>query len=547
MQKKQGDAYLDRGDLSNAAACYRQAIATNPDNDAAHNNLGLILTHHRQYDDAIVHFKRSISLNNKALNSFFMLGIIAHQLGKIDEAFTYFSQAISIQPDFPEALDRLGRLYREQGNLAASVDCYRKAISIDPTMPDMYSHLLMTLQFEGSLSQAELFAEHLRYAAQFEVPMTQRRGHANDRNPDRRLKVGYVSPDFRQHSVALFMLPVLASHDRQRFEIICYHVHPEEDAVTAEIASIAEHFVRCSGLDDDALEERIRADGIDILVDLAGHTMYNRLPVFARKPAPIAVSYLGYVDTTGLTAIDYRLTHADADPPENDRYYTEKLYRFSNHLWWTYRPASNLPEITPLPALKNGFVTFSSNNHVSKISMSMLDVWADLLQAVPDSRLVLMGVSSDVAKKSFEGRFASHGIDCTRLTFHSVMPLNEYREVLLRTDISLDSFPFNGGTTTCETLWLGLPLVTKAGQSFVSRMGYAILKEVGLSELVAGSNVEYLKIAAELAGDLDRLSALRAGMRDRMRKSSLSDERRFTKGLEIAYRDIWNNYLTSEA
>ena len=544
--KNQGDIYLDQGDLARAASCYREAIASNPNNAAAHNNLGLILTDQRRYDEAIAQFKQAIQLDSQSYNSFYMLGIIAQQRSNIDEAVDHFLQAISIRPDFPAALDYLGRLLREQGKLQASVDCYRKASSLNPQLAATHSDLLLALQFEGSSTQAELFAEHKRFAAQFEAPLkTTRRPHANDKSPERRLKIGYVSPDFRRHSVALFVLPILTSHDQQQFEIFCYSIYPEEDALTAEIATIASHFVRCAGMSDDELAQRIRADGIDILVDLAGHTAHNRLPVFARKPAPVQVSYLGYIDTTGLSAMDYRLTHADTDPPGNEHYYSETLIRFQDHLWWAYRPAPDLPEISPLPALANGFVTFSSNNHVSKISMAMLDTWAELLHAVPDSRLVLMGISSGIARKSFEERFASHGIDCGRLTFHGMVPLAEYRQLLLQTDISLDSFPYNGGTTTCETLWLGLPLITLTGSSFVSRMGYALLKEIGLSELAANNVAQYVRIAAELAQNLERLSALRSGLREHVAKSSLSDEDRFTRGLESAYRDMWKAYLTS--
>lgn len=545
--KLQGDHFLDQGKLEDAAECYRQAIAADDNNAAAHNNLGLILTNHQQYDAAIAHFQRALTIDATSGNSLYMLGIITQQRGDIDTAADYFARALAIRPENPDALDRLGRLLREQVKLSESVACYRQANAINAQWPSSWSDLLLALQFEGTLSPAEMFAEHKRYADQFEAPLVaQRQPHHNERSPDRRLRIGYVSPDFRRHSVALFVLPILEAHDKSQFEIFGYYCHPDSDPLTQEIAALCDHFLPCAHLSDDELAERIRQDGIDILVDLAGHTAHNRLQVFCRKPAPIQVTYLGYIDTTGLAAMDYRLGHIDTDPPENDCYYTERLYRFREHLWWAYRPAPDLPDVTPLPALTNGYVTFSSNNHVSKISMTMIDTWATLLNAVPTARLVMMGVTSELARATFLARFAEHGVSGTRLAFHGMMPLADYRRVLQQCDISLDSYPYNGGTTSCETLWLGLPLVTLKGQAFVTRMGYALLKEIGLPELVADTPEDFVRIAATLAADLPRLAQLREGMRARLAQSTLADEQKFTRGLEHAYRQMWLQYLASD-
>ena len=546
QHKERGDSLLDQGKLDEAALCYRQAIAADDSNAAAHNNLGLVLTDRQQYDEAIAHFQRALAIDAQSFNALYMLGIIAQQRSDIDTAAAYFSQALAINPDIPDAQDRLGRLLREQGKLSASVACYRKSNAINPHWPSTWSELLLALQFEGQLTQEQMFAEHQRFAAQFEAPLTaQWQPHCNNRNPQRRLRIGYVSPDFRRHSVALFVLPVLAAHDKSQCEIFGYYCHPDTDPMTGDIAALCDHFLPCAHMSDDALAERIRADEIDILVDLAGHTAHNRLMVFARKPAPVQVTYLGYIDTTGLSAMDYRFTHVDTDPPTNDRYYTEKLYRFREHLWWAYRPAPDLPEITPLPALQNGYVTFSSNNHVSKISMTMIDTWAALLNTVANARLVMMGVTSDVARASFLERFAAHGVDAQRISFHGMLPLADYRRVLQQADISLDSTPYNGGTTSCETLWLGLPLVSLTGQAFVARMGYALLKHIGLPELAAGDSAAYVRAAAALAGDLPKLADLRATMRARLAQSKLADERGFTRELEQAYRQMWLQYLAT--
>ena len=543
--KNQGDAFLDQGDWESAALCYQHAVASNPDYADAHNNLGLALSKQHKFDQAKEHLLLAISLKPNSHNAYYALGSIAHESGMLDEAIEQIKKAVAIKPDFTEALDFLGNLSRERGDTKESISYYRKSISYNPLQTDTYSNLLMALQAGEALTQAEMHAEHRQFAERFESPLQHAwQPHANDRRTERRLKIGYVSGDLRRHSVALFILPILANHDRKKFEIYCYHNFDGGDDFTTQFAALSNRFIPCAMMSDHDLSERIRADGIDILVDLSGHTGNNRLLTFARKPAPIQVTYLGYIDTTGLSTMDYRLTNADADPPGNDRFYSEELYRFSDRLWWTFRPAPNLPEVSPLPALANGFVTFASNNQIAKISAPMLEAWAAILHAVPDSRMVLMGITSDAAQISLENRFAIHGVVKERVVFHRFAALDEYRQRLLQTDICLDTFPYNGGTTTCETLWLGLPLVTMMGQSFVSRMGFAILKDLGLPDLAATSYLEYVNIAVQLAQNLERLSALRSGMRARLAKSALSDERGFTLDLESAYRTMWEKYST---
>jgi predicted O-linked N-acetylglucosamine transferase (SPINDLY family) len=545
QQKTQGDLFLDQGNWEMAAACYREAIAKNPGNANAHNNLGLALSEQHQYDAANTHLGVALSLNPQLFNAHYILGTIARNSGDPDQAIEHFERAVATKPDFTEALDCLGLLYRQRGELQKCIDCYRRALAIDPLSADTHSSLLFSLQFDSTLAPGELYAEHLRFAQRFELPLSgSRQAHTNDKSQDRRLKIGYVSGDFIRHPVALFMLPVLANHDKAQFEIYCYFNFASADDLTEHFVALSDHFIPCSAMTDEELAERIRSDGIDILVDLAGHTGRNRLLTFARKPAPVQLTYLGYVDTTGLSSIDYRLTNTDADPPENDLYNSERLYRFTDSLWWAYQPAPDLPEVSALPALANGFVTFSSNNQIAKISLSLLNAWAEILHSVANSRLVIMGISSDGAERKLQQQFAALGVAPERLTFRRFAPLDEYRRQLLQTDISLDSFPYNGGTTSCESLWLGLPLITLKGQSFVSRMGFALLTAIGLPELTANNYAEYVDIAVRLARDLEKLSALRHGLRERVAKSCLSDASGFTLSLESAYRTMWREYAS---
>ena len=534
LHKAQGDALLDQGDWFGAAASYRLALALEPANAAACNNLALALKEAGQREEALQAAQQALQLDPRSINSLYLLATLAFDAGELDQACTHAQRAVEVEPGFGAGWSFLGNCLREQGKAALSADAYRKAVTLDPADAVSHSNLLMILQAEGSLTQAELFVEHRRWAEKFapQGPPAEPVGPA-----PARLKIGYVSADFRRHSVAHFMIPVLEHHDREQFEIHCYYNRADGDEMTQRFAALADYFVPCAALADEALAERIRADGIDVLVDLSGHTAGNRLPVFARKPAPVQLTWLGYVDTTGLPQMDYRLSAEAADPPQNDAYYSERLYRLPG-LWWAFRPVANLPEVVPLPAQVNGHIRFCSTNQVAKITPAMIAAWAAILQQVGGATLTIMGVPSGEAEAHLSGQFAAHGIARARLVFERFATLDAFRATLAACDIALDTSPYNGGTTTCETLWMGLPCVTLTGQSFASRMGYALLKEIGLEELSAASADEYVAIAVALAHDPQRLSAMRAGMRDRLRASMLGDESGFTHRLEAAYLEM---------
>jgi len=542
--KIRGDECLNNDDWNGAAKFYLQAVITDAQYAEAHINLGFVLAEQRQFETAKYHLQQALTLNPQLFDARYVLASICEQAGEIDNAIDHLKIAVVMKPDFAEAFSFLARLYRDQGNANESVNCYRKALEIDPTRHATHTGFLFSLQYSEICNQAEIFAEHLKFSEKFETPLKHSwHDHPNELNPNRRLKVGYVSSDFRAHSVALFMLPIFENHDKNHFEIFCYYSDSFRDGITQQISLLADHFVFCESMSDGHLADRIRSDGIDVLVDLNGHTGRTRLLTFARKPAPIQASYLGYVDTTGLSSMDYRLTNIDADPPGNERFYSEKLYRFTDGLWWCYRPAANLPNVTPLPAMSNGFVTFVSANNIAKISQANIAAWANILHALPNSRLMLMAVNGVPAQHAMEEKFSTLGVDGSRLVFHGRMPLEKYRELLIQADIALDTFPFNGGTTSCETLSLGLPLISMYGASFVSRMGYALLKDLNLSDLAVVDTDEYVNVAVELAKDIDRLSVLRQGMRARIAASTISDEIKFTRNLETAYRGMWQAYI----
>jgi predicted O-linked N-acetylglucosamine transferase (SPINDLY family) len=401
---------------------------------------------------------------------------------------------------------------------------------------------LFAMNYIATYSPEEILAAHRRYAERIETPLRpQWPAHRNDRDPDRKLKVGYVSPDFRYHSVAYFIEPVLARHDRTRIEVYGYYNWPHGDAFTRRIAAACDHWLPCASFSDDALAARVQEDGIDILVDLAGHTTGERMAMFARKPAPVQVTYLGYASSTGLSAIDYRLTTLDVDPPGNEVWYTERLYRLP-HTLWCYRPNPKAPPPGPAPAGAAGFVTFGCTNNFSKVSPESIALWGEILRRVPGSRLLMTSVPEGSARGMLKESFAAHGVEPERLSLHGKVPTDQFIALCAQIDIALDPFPYTGTTTTCEILWQGVPVVTLIGRTSVTRSGYALLRTVGLPELCAVDEADYVRIAVELAGDPGRLNDLRQGMRARIEASPLRDEAGLARDIEQAYRTMWREW-----
>jgi predicted O-linked N-acetylglucosamine transferase (SPINDLY family) len=366
--------------------------------------------------------------------------------------------------------------------------------------------------------------------------------HPNHPDPERRLRVGYVSPDFREHSVSAFLDPVIAGHDRRWFEVFCYAEVVRPDDTTARFRGLSDGWCSTLGMTDGAVAGRIRDDGIDILVDLAGHTAGNRLRVFAERPAPVQVTWLGYPNTTGLSAMDYRLSDAVADPAgEADALHSETLVRLANG-FLCFAPPADAPEVGETPALATGQVTFGSFNNLAKVTPDVVEAWADILNRIPNSRLVLKSrpLADEKTRERYLEMFGAHGVDPGRVELCSwIASKSGHLGAYERLDIGLDPFPYNGTTTTCEALWMGVPVVTLGGDRHAGRVGASILARVGLAGLVAETKADYVEQAVALAGDLDRLSALRGGLRSRMEKSPLCDAGGFARDIEAAYREMW--------
>ena len=474
------------------------------------------------------------------------LGAALVDLGLYEEGRKELEQLLASGYETALVQYNLGVIYRDQSRIDEAIDACRRAIEMSPEYKVAYTNLLLTLNYSEKYDAAALFDEHRRFGARFAKPYAD---PPLDTSWPRRLRVGYVSPDFRNHVVTCFVEPILAHHDRSRIEVFCYYTQHWEDEATERLRKLAEHWLDCAYMSDAALAERIRADRIDILVDLTGHTGDNRLMLFAQKPAPLQISYLGYPGTTGISAIDYRITDERADPPgEADHYSVERLLR----PWPTYfcyrRPQYECPESGPLPARAAGHVTFGCFNNLPKVSPVFLAAAAQVLEAVPGSRLRLKGRTLAIAHVAdrLRERFTRAGIDLSRVDLRGWEPsFGGHMEAYGAIDIALDSFPYNGATTTCEALWMGVPVVTLRGNRHAGRMGASLLSAVGLEELVADNVADYVRSAVTLASDLDRLEGLRSGLRERMRGSPIMDEAGFTRALEQCYVGIWQEKIRS--
>ena len=540
-----GIALQDLGRVDEAIAAHRQALALDPNDAATYSNLGNALQDNGQLDEALAAFRQAIALNPNHAKAYSNLGNVLEAKGQLPEAIAACRQALALDPNLFEANANLGNALMEDGQLDAALIACRKALALRPNHAGIHSNLVFRMHYHPAMDAPTLAAEHRRWNHQHAQPLQPFiPPHRNDRSPDRRLRIGYVSPDFREHPVGRFLLPLLAHHDHNNFEIFAYAQLPASDAMTAQLRSHTDHWHGLARVSDPQAAELIGAHQIDILIDLAGHTANSRLLVFARKPAPVQVTYLGYPDTTGLATMDYRLTDAWADPPgQTESYHSEALVRL-DPCAWCYQPRAS-PPVTPRP---DGPITFGSFNTFVKVTAPMLHLWSRILKAVPDSRLLLkaLALGSESTRQRVRGLLGQEGIGPERLELRGGEPhYADHLALYHRIDVALDTFPYHGTTTTCEALWMGVPVVTLAGSCHVSRVGVSLLTTAGLPELVATTTEEYLQIAASLAHDRPRLTHLRATLRPQLQQSPLMDAPRFARTIEAAYRQMWRQWCAA--
>jgi len=461
--------------------------------------------------------------------------------GDLEAAAEELELALRIEPRSAGNWGRLADLRFELGAVDAAISAYRQALEHDPRSARIRSNLLFALAHRTDDAES-LLEEHLKWATLVnERPAASRQEFRNDRDPERPLRVGYLSADFKAHAVSMFIEPLLARHDSARVVVHCYDNAPSADDVAKRLRSYGAMWREVNRLDGDGFRRQVLADGIDVLVELSGHTAGNRLPDLARRLAPVQATYLGYHGTTGLSSVDYRITDPYADPPgQTEPHYVEKLARMP-HCVWCYRPASHESARVTAERRDEG-ITFASLNNLRKISMPVVTLWARILLAVPGARLVIAGASEGPALRAVLAQLAGSGVNPARVECLRWLAPADFATLHARIDLALDTYPFNGGTTTIEALARGVPVMSWSGRTAASRCGRTILSNIGHAELVADGAERYVEATVSLGRDRARLSALKSGLPNRVRRSPLMDEARFVADLEHLYRRMWHSW-----
>jgi predicted O-linked N-acetylglucosamine transferase (SPINDLY family) len=542
----QGVALARLSQVDEAVAALQRALAIRDDFADAHQSLGNVWLTKSEHVRAIDAFSKVLSLRPGFAEAICGLANALINAGELELAIALCRDGLKLHNDKMELARMLVRALREAGQLDDAIALCRERLASHPDS-QLHGDLLFTLHFHPGYDRRALREEHRRWyeiharpLARFIVP------HENDPTPDRRMRVGYVAHDLGDHPLGRFFLTLLSHHDHGQVEVFCYCDSLRPSAIGRRIGALPDVWRDTADLSDVKMADVVRSDRIDILVDLTTHTDGNRLLTFARKPAPVQATYLAYCSTTGLEAIDYRLTDAYLDPTDtNPSDYAEKSIRLPG-CYWCYAPPEQAPGVGPLPAGAPQPVTFGCLNDFAKVSGGALSLWARLLREVPDSQLVLYSKAGSHRRRALDA-FIREGIKLERLVLVPFQPVRGYYATYSQIDIALDPFPWVGGTTTCDALWMGVPVVTLPGQTAVSRGGASILSNIGLPELVARSPDDYVGIAAGLAGDLPRVASLRASLRQRMLASPLMDATRFARGIEAAYRQIWRSWCNRQS
>jgi protein O-GlcNAc transferase len=567
--------YRTTGKPEQAASCYRQAAILKPTWAQAYFDLGLVLEEQKQFQGAMDAYQCALTINpdffevTEAVGALFQtcdqhekslpflqkailerpelpelhyrLGYSLYKLGAIEQAIHYFQLCLQYDSEYFLAYNGLGSSYLEQGKVEEALQYFRKAIAWHPSAYGEHSNLLLCSHYSPYLSSDYIFFEHKKWAdthTNYLLPLSQ--PPMQKAYP---FRIGYISPDLRSHPVTCFFEPILQHHNREKFEVYCYANVRQPDETTFRLQKMAQGWHFIDEMTDEQVAEQIQADQIDILVDLAGHTANHRLRVMAFKPAPVQVTYLGYPDTTGMSQIDYRLVDAWTDPEEQTQKYSETLVRLPNG-FLCYAPPEDYPDISPSPLLKNATITFGSFNNLVKLNEPVLALWAEILRAAPQGKLLLKTprILDHASAEIWLRRFVKCGIPENRIELLPYQPhRGQHLEAYKLIDIALDPFPYNGTTTTCEALWMGVPVITLAGNTHASRVGVSLLSRLGLEELIAVSKEDYVHKAITLAQDLERLTSFREMIRPWMAMSSLCDGQNFTRTLEETYKTLWES------
>jgi protein O-GlcNAc transferase len=539
-----GVAFQDVHNYPNAIACFQKALQLNPKFVHAYNNLGTIYLDLCEYEKAINVLKKLLAIKPSYYKGLCNLGLAYKHQGDLHRAIDQYKKALKFSPDSADIHNNLGNALIDRGEFDLAIGSYEKAVALNPNFDEAYGNILFALNYHPDMDATEIFNYYQYYdkkrwnsyrQIQYDYP--------NSRISARKLKIGYVSPDFKMHPVRLFLEPLLSHHDKSQFEIYAYAQMHSEDIVTDRYRQYVDFWRTTIGMSDDEMSAHIQQDGIDILVDIAGHTAGNRLGVFARKPAPVSVSWLGFGYTTGLSAIDYYLSDNVSVPEGSETLFSETPWKIETPSY-VYRPADGMGEVNELPALTNGYITFGTLSRSIRVNHRTIKAWAEVLQKIPSSRLIIDSKNYTDPKTVaiLTKQFQKFGIAKSRLRIgYHTPPWDLLREI----DIGLDCFPHNSGTTLFEMLYMGIPYVTLADRVSVGRIGSAILEGMNHQEWIACSEEEYVEKLITLASDPIKLASIRKNLRKKMQNSPLMDEPGFARKVERAYREMFNKWAAS--
>jgi protein O-GlcNAc transferase len=537
--------YFTRQSEAAVAAC-REAIRLAPERGDAHLTLSTALNALGRYEEALPPAQRAHALLPEVMESALNLGNTLRNLGWADESIAAYRDGLAKVPQSAMLHNSLGNILKDTGALDEALAEYRLGLQIDPK-PSMYSNYLYTLQYHPTIDAGVAFQEHREFDRRFAAPLfAQSKPHTNDADPKRRIRIGYLSADFRSHALGHYLTPLFDHHDHAAFDLFCYSDVVTEDATTFRLREHSDHWKSTWGLSDEQVAAAVRADGVDILIDLHQHMGGNRTLVYARKPAPVQIGFAGYPGTTGLSMIDYRLTDRHLEPPDGFPVPSSETPILLPDTFWCYEGRQAHIPVSPLPANANGYVTFCSFNNFCKVNEPTLALWARVLRAVANSRLMVLAPEGAHRERA-SAYMEKQGVATERVSFVGWQKRGAYFELYHRVDIGLDTFPYNGHTTSLDSFFMGVPVITLAGPeggSPVARAGWSQLVNLQLTELAAHSQEEFVAIARALALDLPRLAELRNTLRTRMKASPLMDGARFARNVEAAYRMAWERWCT---
>lgn len=540
------------GRLDEAIASYVLALGYNPNFALAHNNLGVALLDRGRLDESLDAFRAALNIDPDYAEALNNLGNLLVERGQLDEAERVLGRAISLKPKLAEAHNNLGNALKAAGKISDAIESYRRAVKFQPENSCFHSNLVYAELFQPESGCAQIRQSladwNYRHGKRLMPPVA---NFKNIPRSDRPLRIGYISPDFRDHVIGRNILPLLRHHDRRQFQLYCYARLNRRDELTHGFAACCDHWCDITGIGDEKVARMIAEDEIDILVDLAMHLSDNVLPILARKPAPVQITFAAYPGSTGLSAIDYRLTDPYLDVPgQTDGDYSEKSI-YLPETFWCYDPhidggGAEDMAVSPLPALANGYITFGCLCDFCKVNSKTLELWARVLNRVAGSCLLMLAPMGESRNRILEN-MRTFGIDSDRLLFTARQPRREYLRTYSQIDICLDTLPYNGHTTSLDAMWMGVPVITRIGETVVGRAGWSQLSNLGLTEFAGRTDEEFVNIAVNLAGDFAKLAELRAHLRPRMQRSPLMDAERFARNIEEAYRTAWRQWRqTSE-